>query len=877
LRALLDSRDAASRADFLDGVAHEALTGQAEAAGEVLGPWTLVDQIGQGGMGSVWRARRSDGRFEGEAAIKLMRSGLFDAGAQERFRREGAFLARLRHAGIAQMLDAGISERGQPYLVLELVDGVSINRWCDSQRLNVSQRLKLFGTVLSAVAHAHSHLVIHRDLKPSNILVAADGRTKLLDFGIAKLVNDGQDAPEASGLTREGGQALTPEYAAPEQLLGQAVTTATDVYAMGVLLHLLLAGRHPMAVEHTRPDELARAILEDEPERMAAVTRQLDAAATADWAANRSSTPQCLARELSGDLQSIVSKALRKNPAERYATVTALADDLGRFLANEPVAAQPDTLGYRARKFVQRHRGGVVMAAVVTLAIAGGVVGTLTQAHRAEQQAQRANLERDHAIQELTAAEASSEFLSYLLSTTANKPMTTLELLGRAEKQIARQFADDPALRAGLLLELANLYTETDQLERELAVLKQAQAAARLTTDTQLQAGIDCLLTSENTDPMAPVKALFDDAVARLRSDKERDPAPLAECLNIRGEYLFERGELEAALADHQEALALLPSPRAGQRRHVIAIRQAMAGPRAQLGELTAAIADMRAAIADTDALGRGDTQAAATLHNNLGFLLGVAGNPQQALQEFDEAVAIIGGTEGGGDVTPAIQFNRATQMVAMGRLKEGLALAKQSMASARGRSDARTLGNAQGLIGSIYCATGDLAQCQRMLDQAREGLLKLYPGPHPQHALIELHNAEWALASKDAAQAAQRAQQALEMYAKLKQHNPPHAVQARALLALAQWQLGQKSEALATAELAVAQGRVAASGQPRSAWLGGALLTLGELQVQQGMNQAAGISLKEAAEQLRATLGEASPESRKADALLVQLSVKAS
>jgi len=264
-------------------------------------------------------------------------------------------------------------------------------------------------------------------------------------------------------------------------------------------------------------------------------------------------------------------------------------------------------------------------------------------------------------------------------------------------------------------------------------------------------------------------------------------------------------------------------------------------------------------------------------MHNNLGFLLGVAGNPQQALQEFDKAVSIIGGNEGGGDVTPAIQFNRATQMVDMGRLKEGLALAAKAMESAQGRGDARTLANAHGLIGSIYCATGDLARCKRKLDQARAGLLKLYPGPHPQHALLELYTAEWALASKDAAQAAQRAQQALEMYAKLKQRNPPHAVQARALLALAQWQQGQKTAALTTAEQAVIQARVAANGQQHSAWLGGALMTLGELQGQQGLTQAASASLKEAVVQLRATLGEVSPASRKADALLAQLSAKAS
>ena len=241
---LMAQREAASREGFLEGVAEEAWIAPALAAGMSLGAWTLDQPLGEGGMGSVWRAHRSDGRFEGEAAVKVLKNGVFDGVSRERFRREGAILARLKHAGIAQLYDAGITDAGLSYLVLELVRGESIDGWCDARSWPLRARIELFLQVLDAVAAAHAQLVVHRDLKPSNILVDDQGRVRLLDFGIARLLPGSDDAQTV--LTREGAFALTPRYAAPEQATHEsALTTATDVYALGVVLHELLTGVHP--------------------------------------------------------------------------------------------------------------------------------------------------------------------------------------------------------------------------------------------------------------------------------------------------------------------------------------------------------------------------------------------------------------------------------------------------------------------------------------------------------------------------------------------------------------------------------------------------------------------------------------------------------
>jgi serine/threonine protein kinase len=353
LRELLDEHRMLAHERFLED--HPALPPPLPTlVGQRVGAYTIVSPIGQGGMGSVWLAARSDGRFERQAAVKFLSLALTGRG-DERFRREGAIVARLSHPNIAQLLDAGVSAAGAPYLVLEHVDGEQIDWYCDRLGLDVEARVRLFLGVLSAVAHAHANLIVHRDLKPSNVLVASDGTVKLLDFGIAKLLEDEGPLGTASPLTIDGGSALTPEYAAPEQVAGGAVTTATDVYALGIMLYELLTGQHPFAAARRSAAELLKAITETDPPR-------LSLAASGDR----------LRRRLRGDLDTIVMKALKKKPADRYASVTAMAEDLRRSLEHEPIAARRDTVTYRTAKFVRRNRWAVGAA---TLTLAGLSIG----------------------------------------------------------------------------------------------------------------------------------------------------------------------------------------------------------------------------------------------------------------------------------------------------------------------------------------------------------------------------------------------------------------------------------------------------------------------------------------------------------------------
>ena len=344
-------------------------------AGQIFGVYTLISQIGRGGMGTVWLARRNDGRFERRFAVKVLNIALMGKGGEERFKREGRILGRLTHPHIAELIDAGVSPSGQPFLVLEYVEGDHIDRYCDEHSLDVRARIRLFLDALRAVEMAHSNLIVHRDLKPSNILVRTDGQAKLLDFGIAKLLESDGEAGEST-LTREGGRAMTPEYAAPEQLRGEAVTAATDVYASGVLLYVLLTGRHPAGTGPHTPASLLKAILEIEasrPSEIVAPTRT-NSGTSGTNARKRATTPDKLSRTLRGDLDTIVAKALKKNSQERYASIKELADDLQRYLKYEPISARPDAFTYRAGKFLRRHRTSAIAAGVVMLALAGTAI-----------------------------------------------------------------------------------------------------------------------------------------------------------------------------------------------------------------------------------------------------------------------------------------------------------------------------------------------------------------------------------------------------------------------------------------------------------------------------------------------------------------------
>src|SRR6202162_3572896 len=374
LTELLDEHKVLAQEGFLER-GHVSLPTSSGLAGQTLGPYTLISQIGEGGMGSVCLAERNDGRFDRRIAVKFIHVALMGKDGEARFKREIKILGKLTHSNIAELVDAGVSRAGQPYLILEYVEGDSIDRYCDQRRLDVEGRIRLFLNVLEAVAHAHANLIVHRDLKPSNVLVSKDGQVKLLDFGIAKLLEGEGQEGAATLLTVEGGRAMTREYAPPEQVTGAPVTTATDVYALGVLLYVLLTGQHPAGSGSHSPADLVKASVETEPTRPSRIASRTEAQETTNNAARRATTPEKLSRLLGGDLDTIVAKALKKNPQERYASVTAMADDLRRYLRHEPISARPDTITYRAAKFVRRNRTVVALTALALVATLAGVTG----------------------------------------------------------------------------------------------------------------------------------------------------------------------------------------------------------------------------------------------------------------------------------------------------------------------------------------------------------------------------------------------------------------------------------------------------------------------------------------------------------------------
>ena len=451
LQDLLNEHCALAQKHFLEqGLV--SLRSEPFLAGQTIGVYKLLSPIGQGGMGSVWLAERSDGRFQRRVAIKILNFALAAQGLAERFRREGRILGQLAHPHIAELIDAGVTASGQPYLVLEYVEGAPIDEYCDRHALDVDARIRLFLDVLGAVAHAHTNLIVHRDIKPSNVLVSSNGDVKLLDFGIAKLLIDDTNPAAATSLTLEGAGPLTPLSAAPEQVTGGAVTTATDVYALGVLLYGLLTGQHPAGQVTHSPADLVKAIVDVEPPRASDAVISGEASHNAS---NRSATPDKLRRQLRGDLDTIVAKTLKKNPRERYSSVSAFADDLERYLKHEPISARPDTFAYRTAKFVRRNSTVVLLTTSALVLVIASLTAGLYAANRERKIAEHRFLQvrqladqflaLDATIQTLPGAtqarrEIVSTGLSYLeaLSSEVHNDRDLSLQVGMAYLQVAR-------------------------------------------------------------------------------------------------------------------------------------------------------------------------------------------------------------------------------------------------------------------------------------------------------------------------------------------------------------------------------------------------------------------------------------------------------
>ena len=440
LELLLADHAAVETQNFLHtlpkvGVVDEPVDDAPDDAERTVGPYRLLRELGRGGMGTVWLAERVDGVLKRRVALKLPHPGLATRTFGERLARERDILASLAHAHIARLYDAGVTAQGQPYIALAYVEGQTLVEHCEARRLGLRERIALFQQVLEAVQYAHAHLVIHRDLKPSNVLVDDQGQVQLLDFGIAKLLVDGQ--AEATELTLDAGQALTPDYASPEQIGGGAITTASDVYSLGVLLFELLAGIRPYRLERHGQAGLERALLEIDMPRPSTAARGAGDLPTA--------------RALRGDLDTIVLKALQTDPANRYPTADAFRQDLQRYLDGTAVLARPDAVAYRVGKFIRRHRVGVTLTVLVVLSLGAGLAGTAWQARQATQQAERAQAVQDFLIGLFDEADPAK---------AQGRELTARQMVDRGRRDVLVKLANQPKLHALLDGVLVDLYTK---------------------------------------------------------------------------------------------------------------------------------------------------------------------------------------------------------------------------------------------------------------------------------------------------------------------------------------------------------------------------------------------------------------------------------
>ncbi len=726
LRSLLAEHDQMRDSGFLEAAVPlgpravvPSLTGQ------VLGAYRVISRIGQGGMGSVWLAERCDGRFKGRAAVKLLNIALIGRAGEERFRREGTILARLTHPHIARLIDAGVSAAGQPFLVLDYVDGLPIDEYCDAQTLSIEARLHLFLDVLDAVAHAHAHLIVHRDIKPANVLVSADGAVKLLDFGIAKLIEtDSHWAAETHSLTRDGATALTPEYAAPEQIEHGEVTTATDVYALGVLLYVLLTGQHPLGSAMRSAAALIRAVLDTEPRRMSDVIVSRDDetnAATAEHAAHCGTTPGKLYRVLRGDLDTIVAKALKKNAADRYASVTALADDIRRYVRNEPISARPDTLHYRAVQFVRRHARGVATTAVVLLLVSG-----LTAFYTS-----RLAAERDRAQRETAKAVKVSQLLMGVLTSAdpyamraAQGEPTLRGLLDEVAVQVQKQLGEQPHVQAEMMTMIGRTYRRLGAYDKAQTLLEQALATGRRTfgpndarvAETLAHLGI---LQADKGDYPTATQTL-EQALAMRRTLLGNRHADVAVTLAELGRIYQDQGLNDRAEPLHREALSIRRGVLGRGHRETAVSLNDLASVLRLNGDVASAETLLQEALAINQKTRGEDHPNTAVTRHDLALIAAMRGDYASAERQFRASQLIIRKVLGDTHPIVAIMLNNlAHALVHQGKYDDAAVALQQALDIVR-----PTFGNRHQFM-AIYTINAGAVALKRHQPDAAAALLR--------------------------------------------------------------------------------------------------------------------------------------------------------
>jgi len=664
--------------------ARAALRAMPFSPGSTVGPYVIEKELGSGGMGAVWLARRSDGVIKRPVALKLPHAGPLAGALAARFESERNILAELVHPNIARLYDAGFCADGQPYLALEYVAGSPLTAFCDEHRLDISRRLRLFQQVLRAVQYAHGNLVIHRDLKPSNLIVDASGRVVLLDFGIAKLIAADKAEEVVNAKAAEHPIALTPEYASPEQISGDPITTASDIYSLGVLLYELVTGECPYSLGHSEREPLERAI------RTADPICPSRAAVKEDGAKARGTTVKALATALHGDMDAIILKALKKEPADRYRTADAFSEDIERFMAGEPIAARPAGSWYRTRKFIARHRMSVGMSAVALVAVIATAATAMLEAHSAARHASVAAAERDRAVALSSRNAAVGEFVRIFITEAArsHKPVAAGDLVTRTEEIVSKEFQDSPEDRAAVLDVLSGYYDTKEEYVKADSLLQQALDITRSSPDADLRRKLAC----GHAATMAKVGRMPE--AVRILNSVLQDPSislqQSSKCVSSLSRISQQAGDGPNALKYAQLALQQLhqSSPRPPLAleadflcdmavSYYLNGRNDLAGQQYALAMATLTRAGLEQGL---DSL---------VLRNNWAMASDGAGTPRIALELLDQVLQLAVQSEPDAPAEPSFLYNRANMLEYLGRFREAREAFSRSLAQAQ-RAGAR-------------------------------------------------------------------------------------------------------------------------------------------------------------------------------------------
>jgi serine/threonine-protein kinase len=727
---LLDGAAAPAAALLANGAppAHAPLAGATPAR---VGPFRVVREIGRGGMGRVFLAERADGQFEQRVALKLLQHA--SPGLVRRFLDERRILARLEHPGIARLLDGGVAADGLPYFALEYVEGEHVDQYCAARDLPLDARLALVEAVCDAVSYAHEHLVIHRDLKPSNVLVTAAGQVKLLDFGIAKLLGD-----DAADDTRPELRAMTPEFAAPEQVRGAPVSAATDVYALGVLLYLLVAGERPYELRGRSPAEVERIVCESEPPPPSA------------------RAPAARRRRLRGDLDLIVMTALRKAEARRYRTPAALAEDLRRFRAGRPIVARPDSAAYRARRFAGRHRAGIAAGAALVLALAGAASRERTLRLRAEVALRKATEVERFLVGVFDVADP------YAPRPADGGRVTADELLDRSARRIDSTLAGQPDVQAELRAALGRVYANLGLYDRATPLLRRSleqRTSLRDADGPAVAAHLDLLgaaLTEQDRyDEAEPLLRRALDL--RRRSLGGRDTATAASLARL-ATLLEKRNRYQEAIPLHREALAIYRSALGDTAVRVASLMGTLGLVLYGQGAYDEGESLQRRALDIARLrLGEGHPLTAEAMRN-LSLTLQLRRDFAGAERLLRQSVAANRRALGDAHPSVAAGLNELAQFLTANepRLDEAEALAREAIALDRRTFGGRHSSVADGLrnLGVVLRTKGDFAGSERALREALAVNRALLGEPHRKVAIALGHLAQTVYQTGDAGEA---------------------------------------------------------------------------------------------------------------------------